>query len=150
MKIALGADHRGYRLKEHLKGAIEELGHTWEDFGTQGDASVDYPDYAVLVASEVAQGSAEVGVLICATGLGMCIAANKVPGIRAAVCWETVSARYARAHNNANILCLGGELTGPGMAVEILKAFLSTEFEGGRHARRVSKIALLEHRPSQD
>lgn len=147
MRIALGADHRGFRLKEYLKAAIEELGHSWEDFGTHDEASVDYPDYAVLVATEVAQGSADIGILICATGLGMSIAANKVPGVRAAVCSETVSARYSRAHNDANVLCLGGELTGPGMAVEILKTFLSTEFEGGRHARRLSKIAMLEHRP---
>ncbi len=147
MKIALGADHRGYRLKEHLKRAIEELGHSWQDFGTHDETSVDYPDYAVPVATEVSQGLADMGVLICATGLGMSIAANKVPGIRAALCSEPVSARYARAHNNANVLCLGGEMTGPGMAVEILKTFLSTEFEGGRHARRVSKIAMLEHQP---
>ncbi len=145
MKIALGADHRGFRLKEHLKRVVEELGHTWEDFGTHDDASVDYPDYAVQVAAEVAQGGAELGVLVCATGLGMSIAANKVPGVRAAVCTETVSARYARAHNDANVLCLGGELTGPGLAAEILKTFLDTPFEGGRHARRVSKISLLEH-----
>lgn len=144
MRIAIGADHAGYTLKEALVAYMRERGIEVIDFGTHGPDSADYPDYARMVAEAVARRGADFGVLICGTGIGMSIAANKVPGIRAAAVSDVYSARMSRAHNDANILCLGGRVVGPGLAIEILEAWLRTPFEGGRHARRLEKIRQLE------
>jgi ribose 5-phosphate isomerase B len=145
MRIAIGADHRGVELKQSIINLLEETGHEFEDFGSYSTESVDFPDFAVKVAEGVARGDFERGILICDTGIGMCIAANKVKGIRAALCYTAFNARRARQHNNANILCLGGgegQLQDP--VSEIIDAFLNTEFEGGRHQRRVDKIRAME------
>ncbi|WP_376791390.1 ribose 5-phosphate isomerase B [Thermoflexus sp.] len=144
MRIAIGADHAGYALKETLAAYLRERGIEVIDFGTHGPDSVDYPDYARPVAEVVARGEADFGVLICGTGIGMSITANKVPGIRAAAVSDVYSARMSRAHNNANILCLGGRVVGPGLAIEILETWLRTPFEGGRHQRRLEKIHQIE------
>lgn len=144
MRIAIGADHAGYALKETLVAYMRERGLEVLDFGTHSSDSVDYPDYARAVAEAVARGNADFGVLICGTGIGMSIAANKVPGIRAAAVSDVYSARMSRAHNDANILCMGGRVVGPGLAIEILETWLRTPFEGGRHARRLEKIRQLE------
>ena len=139
MKIAIGADHAGYRLKEHLiaHGLSQ---HQVLDVGTHSEESTDYPIYAFRVARLVASGEADLGVLICGTGIGMAMAASRVAGIRAALCTTEYMARMARAHNDANVLCLGGRVLGPDQALAILQAFLATQFEGGRHARRVRMI----------
>lgn len=144
MRIALGSDHGGYRLKQVIKAYLKERDLDHEDFGTYDAASVDYPDYAYRVATAVAAGKYERGILCCGTGIGVCIAANKVPGIRAAHCHDTFSARAAREHNDANILTLGERVIGPGLAVDIVAAWLAAEFAGGRHARRVGKIKAIE------
>lgn len=144
MKVAIGCDHGGLDLKETVISVLKEMGLEYEDFGTYDRNSVDYPDFAAKVGEAVASGQCQQGILICGTGIGMSIAANKIPGIRAAVCNEVYSAKMARAHNNANVLCLGARVVGPGVAAEIVKAFLTGAFEEGRHARRVEKIALLE------
>jgi ribose 5-phosphate isomerase B len=143
-KIAIGADHGGYELKNIILEHLRQAGYTVEDFGTHSPESVDYPDYAYPVARGVAAGDYDLGILICGTGIGMSIAANKIVGVRAAVCGDTYSARMSRLHNNANILCLGGRVVGPGLALDIVDVWLSTEFEGGRHARRVEKIRQME------
>ena len=145
MKIAIGADHAGFEAKEHLKRWLAEHGHEAIDLGTQGTASVDYPDFAAKVAKSVVAGDAPLGLLICGTGIGMSIAANKFAGIRAAHCTDCFQARMARQHNDANVLCLGERVTGVGVAASIVKAFLETPFEGGRHGRRVDLIRALEH-----
>jgi ribose 5-phosphate isomerase B len=145
MRIAIGSDHRGVELKKTIINLLEETGHEFEDFGSYNTESVDFPDFALHVAEGVAGGNFERGILICDTGIGMCIAANKVKGIRAALCCNTFNARRARQHNDANILCLGGgekQLQDP--ASEIVDAFLNTEFEGGRHQRRIDKIKAME------
>jgi len=144
--IALGADHAGYELKEALKGWL--INHSFQvlDLGTHSTESVDYPDYAALVGESVADHKVECGLLVCGTGIGMAIAANKVPGIRAALCGDLYTARMSREHNDANVLVLGGRLMGADMAVDILQAWLETDFAGGRHARRVEKIADIERR----
>lgn len=144
MKIAIGADHRGFRAKEHLKEFLQGLGPAAEDFGTFSEDSVDYPDYGEKVARAVAGGEYERGILICNSGIGLCIAANKIPNIRAALCWNEETARMSRAHNDANILCLAASFTEPELMEKIVKVWLSTSFEGGRHARRVNKIRALE------
>lgn len=144
MRVAIGADHAGYALKETLAMYMRERGIEVIDFGTHGPDPVDYPDYARVVAEVVARGEADFGVLICGTGVGMAITANKVAGIRAAAVSDVYSARMSRAHNDANILCMGGRVVGPGLAIEILETWLRTPFEGGRHARRVEKIRALE------
>ena len=144
MKIAIGADHRGFRAKEHLKKFLQGLGHAAKDFGTFSEDSVDYPDYAEKVARAVAGGEYERGILICDSGIGVCIAANKIPNIRAALCWNEETARMSRAHNDANILCLAASFTSEELMEKIVKVWLSTSFEGGRHARRVNKIRALE------
>ena len=146
MRIALGCDHRGLNLKQAIAGFITEAGHSCQDFGSYDATPVDYPDIAWGVAEGVARGEFDRGVLICSTGIGMSIVANKVPGVRAAPCHESFSARRAREHNDANVLCLGASVTGQGLAEEIVAVFLSTEFEGGRHARRLEKIKALESR----
>lgn len=144
MRIAIGADHAGYALKTILIAHLQAQGIEVMDLGTHSPDSVDYPDYARAVAEAVARGEADYGVLICGTGVGMSIAANKVPGIRAAAVSDVYTAKMSRAHNNANILCLGGRVVGPGLAQEILDVWLRTPFEGGRHERRIAKIHALE------
>ncbi|MFZ5813726.1 MAG: ribose 5-phosphate isomerase B [Bacillota bacterium] len=146
MKVAIGSDHGGLDLKEAVISVLRGLEIEVEDLGTHDRNSCDYPDFAQKVAEGVSAGAYEKGVLICGTGIGMSIAANKVPGIRAALCNEIYSAQMARAHNDANIICLGARVVGPGVAAEIIKAFFTTEHEGGRHAKRVEKIRLLEQR----
>ena len=143
--IAIGADHAGYDLKEFIAAELRSAGHDVNDFGTFSGAAIDYPDIGKEVAEVVASGQFELGVLICGTGIGITIAANKVKGIRAAVCSESFSARMARAHNNANILGLGARVVGHGLALEIVKAFFETEFEAGaRHERRVDKLNAMD------
>lgn len=144
MKIALASDHGGLQLKEELKGVIESLGHEYVDFGCNCTDSVDYPDFAAVAAKAVAKGDCQLGIIVCGTGLGMAIAANKVKGIRAVSCHDCYSAAMARAHNNANILTLGQRVTGSGLAAMIARTFLTTAFEGGRHQRRIEKISALE------
>jgi len=149
-RIAVGADHAGYWLKEEIIRFLQASGYPVEDMGTSGEESVDYPDYAARVARAVATGQADLGILICGTGIGMSITANKVRGIRAAVATDSYMARMAREHNDANILCLGGRVLGAGSALEIVQAFLQSRFAGGRHARRVEKIQALEHAGTKD
>ncbi|MEN9979945.1 MAG: ribose 5-phosphate isomerase B [candidate division WOR-3 bacterium] len=144
MKVALGADHRGCRLKEALKPLLARLGHRIIDCGTFTTDRTDYPDYAFAVGELVGTGKADRGILICATGIGMSIAANKLPGVRAALCLNEKMARLSREHNNANILCLGADLLTPETAKRLVRVFLKTEFNRGRHARRIRKISLRE------
>ena len=145
LRIAIGSDHRGFGLKAAIAPLLEELGHQYQDMGCYNSDSIDYPDVAESVARAVAEGQADYGVLICGTGIGMSITANKVPGIRAALCSDPVSAQMARQHNDSNVLCVGGAIVGELMAREITAAYLSAEFQGGRHARRVEKIRRLEN-----
>lgn len=144
MRIAIGSDHRGVQSRHRLIGLLERLGHEIADCGSFGDESVDYPDIAADVAKRVADGRAERGILLCFSGVGMAIAANKVPSIRAATCHDEVTAEMSRRHNDLNVLCLSAEMIGPEMQEKIIRIWLETPFEGGRHARRVSKIAALE------
>ena len=146
MSIAVGADHAGWTLKESLKAWLIERGHDVIDFGTHSPDSVDYPDYAAQVGESVAVGKVERGVLVCGTGLGMAIAANKIPGVRAVACNDVLAARMSREHNDANVLAVGGRLLGREAALEILGTWLETRFAGGRHVQRVDKIAALERR----
>lgn len=146
MKVAIGCDHGGLDLKEAVISVLKDLNLEFEDMGTHDRSSCDYPDFAEKVAAAVVSGTCQQGILICGTGIGMSMAANKVAGIRAALCNEIFSARMARNHNDANILCIGARVVGPGVAQEIVKAYFSNEFEGGRHARRVEKINLLDTR----
>ena len=140
MLLAFGSDHAGLQLKRILVEYAAQQGHECTDHGTDSDASCDYPDFAHAVARAVQAGDAERGILVCGTGLGVSMAANKHPGIRAAVCREEVSARLSRAHNDANVLCLGGRVTAAEYAKAILDVWLATDFEGGRHSPRVAKI----------
>lgn len=144
MKIALASDHAGYAEKERLKTVLSDLGVEFEDLGPASEESVDYPDYARKVADQVAQGQVEQGLLVCGSGTGMAITANKVPGVRAAVAWSEEIARLARQHNNANVLALGARTTPADEIPKIVRAWFSTEFEGGRHAERVAKISEVE------
>src|SRR2546423_1029262 len=144
MKIALASDHAGYEEKERLKPVLDELGIQYEDLGTVSEESVDYPDYARKVAEEVAQGRVEQGLLICGSGTGMAIAANKVPGVRAAVAWNEETARLAREHNDANVLALGARTTPAGKLPGIVRAWFNAKFDAGRHERRVEKITEIE------
>ena len=144
MRIYLGSDHAGFELKEQVRDVLRDLGHDVVDVGAYTDEPVDYPDYAERVGRAVASGEAPFGVLICGTGLGMAIAANKVPGIRAIQASDPEMARMGRLHNNANVLTLPGRFIGKEQAAEVLSAFLSTPFEGGRHQRRVDKIGEIE------
>lgn len=144
MKIALGADHGGYELKNEIRTHLESQGIEVLDLGTNSKESVDYPKYGFMVGDAIINGKADLGVIVCGTGLGISMAANKVPGIRAAVCTETYSARMAREHNNANILALGGRVVGVGLALDIVDIFIKTPFAGGRHARRVDLISSIE------
>ena len=144
MHIAIGADHAGVHLKAELAAFLAEGGHEVDDLGTTGDESVDYPDFGAAVGRAVAEGTAEVGVCVCGTGIGISIAANKVPGVRAAVVHDVTSARMAKEHNDANVVCIGARLTGPQVAVEALDTFLSSTWQAGRHARRIEKLTALE------
>ncbi len=139
--IAVGADHGGLALKPALQQALAEAGYPILDFGTNDPASVDYPDYAHQVATAVQEGRARFGLLVCGSGIGMAIAANRHPGIRAAVLHDSTEARLTRAHNDANIACFGARLTGPETALDALRTFLATPYEGGRHDRRLAKLA---------
>jgi len=145
MKIAIGADHAGYRLKKEVLDFIRSLGHEVEDLGCDCENSVDYPDYAVPVCERVAGGQADRGILICGTGIGMSIAANKHPGIRCALVHDTFSAKATREHNDTNVLAMGERVIGPGLAMEIIRIWLETEFSGaGRHSARIDKITAIE------
>ena len=144
MRIAIGSDHAGFAMKQMIVGLLSELGHSCEDFGCFNSNSVDYPDIARPVAEAVSKKNFDRGILVCSTGIGMSIVANKVPGIRAAVCHDTFSARRAREHNDANVLCLGEWVIGQGLMREIVTTYLSADFAGGRHARRVEKIHAME------
>ncbi|MBQ8263227.1 MAG: ribose 5-phosphate isomerase B [Oscillospiraceae bacterium] len=144
--IAIGSDHGGYELKQEIMKHLESLGLEYKDFGTYSTDSCDYPVYGEAVARGVAGGEYEKGIIICGTGIGISIAANKVKGIRAALCADCYSAEFTRLHNDANILALGARTTGSGLALKIVDTFLNTEFEGGRHARRVGLIAEIEEK----
>lgn len=144
--VALGADHGGYALKEDLKAYLAELGYDVVDCGTNSPESVDYPDFAYAVARLVSQEQAWRGIIVDGAGIGSCMAANKVPGVRAAMCYDHATAANSREHNDANVLTLGGMLLGPGLARQIVKMWLETEFGGGRHGRRVDKIMDIERR----
>ncbi|WP_366923699.1 ribose 5-phosphate isomerase B [Metallumcola ferriviriculae] len=146
MKIALGSDHGGFELKAIIKELFDQLGIPYQDFGTLDKESVDYPDFAAKVAEAVAGGDFERGIVVCGTGIGVSIAANKVRGIRAALCHDVFSAKASREHNDANVLTLGQRVIGPGLALEIVKTWLGTDFAGGRHSRRVDKIKAIEER----
>lgn len=144
MRIALGCDHRGLGFKQDIIRMLAEWRYSWEDFGTHDAESVDYPDLARKVSEGVAKGHFSLGILICSTGIGMSIAANKVKGIRAALCHNPFTSYHARLHNDANVLCLGEDVVEPGLREETVRVFLETEFEGGRHSRRVDKMMALE------
>jgi len=148
--VALGADHAGFPLKEDLKTWLISRGHDVVDLGTHSAESVDYPDFAVGVGTAITAGKAARGVLVCGTGIGMAMAANKVPGIRAAACTDAFSARMSREHNDANVLALGARITSRDAAIEILDIWLDAEFAGGRHARRVEKILALDRGREQE
>ncbi len=144
MKIAIGSDHRGFEAKRRLVTFIKDLGHEVLDVGAPGPQAVDYPDYAFQVASRVSKGEVERGILICGTSIGMCIAANKVIGVRAAPCHDSITAEMSRRHNDANVLCISADLLGEELIDRMVGIWLKTEFEGGRHARRVEKITKIE------
>lgn len=147
MKIAIGADHAGFRLKDEIIPFVEQLGHEVEDLGCNCADSVDYPDYAIAVCEKVVSGEADKGILICGTGIGMTIAANKVPGIRCALVHDLFSAKATREHNDSNVLAMGERVIGPGVAQEIVKIWLETEFsKGERHINRVNKVKGLEEK----
>lgn len=143
--IAIGSDHAGFVLKEKIKSVIKDLGLEYKDFGCYDENSVDYPVIAKVVAQSVASGESDKGILICGTGVGMSIAANKIKGIRASLCGDTFSAKFTRLHNDSNILCMGARVIGEGLASEIVTEYLSNEFEGGRHEKRVNQITELEN-----
>jgi ribose 5-phosphate isomerase B len=147
MRIAIGADHAGVALKDQLKQWLIERGDTVDDLGTFSTESVDYPDYAAKVGHAVAEGRADRGVLVCGSGVGMAMAANKIPGIRAAAAVEEASARLSREHNDANVLTLGARLTAVDEARELLRIFLVTEYQGGHHQQRIDKISALDTQP---
>lgn len=149
MRIAIGSDHKGYRLKEQLKGWLSELGFEVLDMGTSSEERVDYPDFGVAVGRAVASGEADSGVVICASGIGMSVTVNKIPGIRGALCRNTYDARMARSHNNGNVLCLGAQVVTPDDAKEIMQVWLTEPYEGGCHQRRLDKIRALEIAPSE-
>ncbi len=144
MLIAIGSDHAGLEMKKEVIAVLKQMGHEYRDFGTDTPQSVDYPDFGEMVSHAVSQGRAERGILICGTGIGMSIVANKFRNIRAALCNELFSARMSRLHNDANILVLGGRIIGKDLATEIVKTWMVTPFEGGRHENRLKKIQLIE------
>jgi ribose 5-phosphate isomerase B len=142
IQIMIGSDHAGLELKERIKAYLSARGIAWKDAGTFGNASVDYPDFAQQVAQKVSSGEVPKGILICGTGIGMSIAANRFPRVRAALCNDLFTARMARAHNDANILALGGRVVGPGLALAIVEVFWDTPFEKGRHLRRIRRLEV--------
>jgi ribose 5-phosphate isomerase B len=144
MRIAIGSDHRGYDVKRRIVPVLQQLGHEVADLGPAGHESVDYPDFAFQVALAVSEGRADRGILICGTGIGMCIAANKVKNVRAAPCHDSITAEMSRRHNDANVLCLSADLLGEELIDRMVRIWLETEFESGRHARRVEKITRFE------
>ena len=144
--IAIGSDHGGYELKKFVMKHLDELGLEYKDYGTYSEDSCDYPVYGEAVARAVAGGEADKGIVICGTGIGISITANKVKGIRAALCGDCYSAEFTRRHNDANVLAMGARVTGSGLACKIVDTFLNTEFEGGRHAKRIALIAELEEK----
>ena len=145
MIIAIANDHRGYDSKVLIKGLLEQMGHQCLDYGADGSSPVDYPDVAYAAGNCVAQGKADRGILICGTGIGMCITANKIKGIRAALCFDEINARVSRQHNDANVLCLSGDLLGESSVRRIVEIWLTTEFAAGRHERRIKKIECIEN-----
>ncbi|MDE3840322.1 ribose 5-phosphate isomerase B [Bacillus methanolicus] len=145
MKVAIASDHGGVNIRQEIINLMEEMGIEYEDFGCECTTSVDYPDYALPVAEKVAKGEFDRGILICGTGIGMSIAANKVKGIRCALVHDVFSAKATREHNDSNILAMGERVIGPGLAREIAKTWLTTEFQGGRHANRIEKICEYEN-----
>lgn len=149
MKIALACDHGGLNLKNAIKNYLTEHGYEYEDFGTDDFSSCDYPDYALPAAEAVASGKCDKGIVVCSTGIGVSIVANKVPGVRCAHCHDSYCAKFTRLHNNSNVLALGEKVVGVGYALEIVETFLTTEFEGGRHQRRVDKITEIEKKYSK-
>lgn len=146
MRISVGSDHRGYRVKAKLLELVASFGHDVEDEGTNNDESIDYPDIASAVSSKVANGTADRGILICGTGIGMAITANKFTGVRAAPVYDEITAEMSRRHNDVNVLCLSGDMLGERNIEQLLQVWLDTDFEGGRHARRLEKIASLEEK----
>lgn len=144
MALAIGSDHGGYELKKEIKDLLDDKGIEYKDFGTDSGESVDYPEFAQPVAQAVAEGEYEKGILICGTGIGMSIAANKIKGVRAALCHNVYSARMTRRHNNSNVLTMGGRVIGADLAREIVKVWVEEDFDGGRHKRRIDKISQLE------
>lgn len=144
MRIAVGSDHRGVEMRVKLIELLHQLGQEVVDMGSHGEDPVDYPDVAALVAWKVSDGEVDRGILICGSGLGMCIAANKIPGVRAAPCYDDLTAELSRRHNDLNVLCLSGDMLGEKLADRLVEIWLNTEFEGGRHARRNRKIADME------
>ncbi len=144
MKVAVGNDHRGLTVKQRVLGLLAELGHEVHDLGANSPAGSDYPDFAIPVGEEIHSGTADRGILICATGHGMCIAANKVPGVRAANCRDVVDAELSRRHNDSNVMCLGADLLGEEQIERMIRAWLATESEGGRHTRRTEKVVAYE------
>ncbi|SFI07789.1 ribose 5-phosphate isomerase B [Planctomicrobium piriforme] len=144
MRVAIASDHRGVRVKSQIMTQVKELGHVGLDFGPAEAKSVDYPDYAFKVSEAVSTGEVDRGILICGTGMGMCIAANKFAGVRAVTCHDDVTAEYSRRHNNANVMCLSADMLGDRLLGRIVEIWLRTEFEGGRHQRRLEKIAKFE------
>jgi ribose 5-phosphate isomerase B len=147
MRIVIGSDHRGYAVKTKLVQLLARLGHEVDDVGTHSPDAVDYPDYAAVVGRKVSEGAADRGILICGSGIGMAIAANKIPGVRAAPCHDDLTAEMSRRHNDLNVLCLSADMLGERLIDRMVEIWLSTDFEGGRHARRVGKIAELEKSP---
>jgi len=145
MRIAIGSDHRGYDVKHRIVALLQRLSHEVTDFGPEGSESVDYPDFAFRVAEAVSTRRVDRGILICGTGIGMCIAANKVRDVRAAPCHDSITAEMSRRHNDANVLCLSADLLGDELIDRMVRIWLETDFEGGRHARRVEKILRFEH-----
>jgi ribose 5-phosphate isomerase B len=145
VRIAIGSDHAGFAVKQELATFLREGGHDVDDLGTTSDERVDYPDFGAAVGRAVASGDNEIGVCVCGTGIGISIAANKIDGVRAAVVHDVTSARLAKEHNDANVVCLGARLVGPEVAQDALQAFLSAKWQEGRHAQRVDKITALEH-----
>jgi ribose 5-phosphate isomerase B len=137
LKVAIGCDHGGFGLKDIVKSVLKELGHEIDDLGCDSSESVDYPNFAQAVSALVIEGKCDRGILVCGTGIGMSMAANRIPGIRAALCNEMFSARMSREHNDANILCIGARVIGPGLAEEIIRTWMTTDFAGGRHQRRI-------------
>lgn len=143
-RIAIGSDHAGFESKERAKQEIAALGFEVEDKGTNSLESVDYPDFGAAVGRAVTSGEAERGIVICGSGIGISMAANKVPGVRAALCWNEETARLARQHNDANVLCIGARFIEPELAARMIRAFVETDFDGGRHQQRVDKLTLLD------